>query len=56
MKLSSEFLKLIRCPVSNEKLTYNQERNTLVSEAAKLEFPVKDGIPLLLKSEAKPIK
>lgn len=55
MKLSSTFVNLMRCPVTNDKLQYDSKRNVLISKSANLEFPIKDGIPLLLKSEAKPI-
>lgn len=55
MNLSAEFLKIITCPVSGGKLDYDTKRNVLVSKEAKLEYPIVDGIPLLLESEAKKI-
>lgn len=56
MMLSSTFVKLVCCPISGGELSYDEKRNVLVSKSAKLEFPIVDGIPLLLESEAKPIK
>jgi len=55
MNLSVEFLKIITCPVSGGKLECDAERNVLISKEAKLEYPIVNGIPLLLESEAKKI-
>jgi uncharacterized protein YbaR (Trm112 family) len=55
MQLSTELIKLITCPVSGGKLDYDSTRNVLISKDAGLEYPVIDGIPLLLESEAKKI-
>ncbi|CAN0601022.1 MAG: Trm112 family protein [Rickettsiaceae bacterium] len=53
MNLSAELLKIITCPVSGGKLEYDAKRNILISKEANLEYPVVNGIPLLLESEAK---
>lgn len=55
MKLSSELVNLIVCPVSGGKLEYDATRQVLISKEAKLEYPIIDGIPLLLESESKKI-
>lgn len=55
MNLSAEFLKIITCPVSGGKLDYDVKRKVLISKEASLEYPVVNGIPLLLESEAKKI-
>ncbi|MBY0534073.1 Trm112 family protein [Candidatus Megaera venefica] len=55
MKLSTELLNLIVCPVSGDKLIYDQDQSILISKKARLIYPVVDGIPLLLASEAKKI-
>lgn len=55
MNLSAELLKLITCPVSGDNLEYDSDRNVLISKKAGLEYPVVNGIPLLLESEAKKI-
>jgi len=53
MKLSTELLNLIVCPVSGDKLIYDQDQSLLISKKARLTYPVVDGIPMLLASEAK---
>ena len=55
MKLSTELLNLIVCPVSGDKLIYDQDQSILISKKARLIYPVIDGIPMLLASEAKKI-
>ncbi|MBF96078.1 MAG: hypothetical protein CFH34_00687 [Alphaproteobacteria bacterium MarineAlpha9_Bin4] len=49
-------LEIIVCPVSKEKLTYDKKNNELISKKAKLAFPIKDGIPVLLIEEARKLK
>lgn len=56
MNLSAKLLKIITCPVSGGKLEYDAKRDVLISKEANLEYPVINGIPLLLESEAKKIK
>ncbi len=46
-------LDIIVCPVSKEKLTFDKKNNELLSKKAKLAFPIKDGIPILLIEEAR---
>ena len=48
-------LKIIVCPVTKAKLTLDKENNELLSKKAKLAFPIKDGIPILLIEEARKI-
>ena len=48
-------LDIIVCPVTKEKLTLDKENNELLSQKAKLAFPIKDGIPILLIEEARKI-
>lgn len=52
MKISSELLNIIVCPVSGEKLIYDDEKLLLISKKAGLAYPIVNGIPLLLTSEA----
>ncbi|WP_081799282.1 Trm112 family protein [Taylorella asinigenitalis] len=44
------------CPVTKTPLRYDEKRQVLISEEAKLEYPIRDGIPVLLQNEATPIK
>ncbi len=46
-------LGLLVCPVSRSPMRYDKNRQELVSKAAKLAFPIRDGIPILLVEEAR---
>jgi uncharacterized protein len=46
-------LEALVCPVTNAVLTYDPDRQELVSKAAHLAFPIRDGIPVMLVSEAR---
>ncbi|MEC8099664.1 MAG: Trm112 family protein [Pseudomonadota bacterium] len=46
-------LDIIVCPVTKEKLTLDKKTNELISKKAKLAFPIREGIPILLIEEAR---
>ena len=46
-------LEVLVCPVTRGKLTWDGERQELVSHSARLAYPVRDGIPILLETEAR---
>jgi uncharacterized protein YbaR (Trm112 family) len=46
-------LEILVCPVSRQKLAYDRERQELVSQAAGLAYPIRDGIPIMLVDEAR---
>ena len=48
-------LEILVCPVSKTRLTYDEQAQELVSEAAGLAYPVRDGIPIMLPEEARKI-
>jgi hypothetical protein len=48
-------LDLLVCPLSKGPLRYDRERQELVSEQAGLAYPIRDGIPIMLIDEARPI-
>ena len=48
-------IEALVCPVTQAILTWDAERHELVSKAANLAFPVRDGIPIMLVSEAREI-
>lgn len=48
-------LDALVCPVTQAVLTYDPERQELISKAANLAFPIRDGIPVMLVSEARDI-
>lgn len=46
-------LEVLVCPVSRSALTYDREANELVSRAAGLAFPIRNGVPVMLRDEAR---
>ena len=53
--IDPKLLELLACPLTRGPLTYDREKNELVSPLAHLAFPVRDGIPIMLASEARRI-
>ncbi|HEX8525990.1 Trm112 family protein [Allosphingosinicella sp.] len=53
--MRKELLELLVCPVTRTPLRWDEERQELVSEAAGLAYPVRDGIPVMLVEEARRI-
>ena len=51
--MDTRLLELIVCPVTKGPLEYNREKQELVSRSARLAYPVRDGIPVLLENEAR---
>ncbi len=51
--MDSKLLELLVCPVTKGPLDFNRERQELVSRSARLAYPVRDGIPVLLEHEAR---
>ena len=51
--MDSKLLELLVCPVTKGPLQYDPERRELVSRSARLAYPVRDGIPVLLEHEAR---
>ena len=48
-----KLLELLVCPVTKGPLDYDRARHELVSRSARLAYPVRDGIPVLLENEAR---
>jgi hypothetical protein len=46
-------LEVLVCPVTRGRLTYDRERQELVSKGAKLAFPIRDGVPIMLAEDAR---
>ena len=51
--MDTRLLDLLVCPVTKGPLVYDRERQELSSRSARLAYPVRDGIPILLESEAR---
>jgi uncharacterized protein len=48
-----QMLEALVCPLTQARLKYDVENQELISEAAKLAFPIRDGIPIMLVDEAR---
>jgi uncharacterized protein YbaR (Trm112 family) len=55
-KLDPKLLEVLACPVTKTALTYDEEAGELISKKAKLAFPVRDGIPIMLIDEARELE
>ena len=52
-QVDPKLLQLLVCPLTKGQLTYDKERQELVSQKAKLAYPIRDGIPIMLVDEAR---
>ncbi|MAF31780.1 MAG: hypothetical protein CMF60_06200 [Magnetococcales bacterium] len=52
-ELDPKLLEILVCPVTKGVLKYDKKRQELVSESAKLAYPIRDGIPVMLPEEAR---
>jgi len=48
-------LEVLVCPVTRTPLVYDRARQELISKAARLAYPVRDGVPVMLPEEARPL-
>ena len=49
-------LEMLVCPVTRATLNYDSARQELVSRAAKLAYPIRDGVPIMLPEEARALE
>ncbi|MCR9268602.1 MAG: Trm112 family protein [Henriciella sp.] len=54
--VSPRLLEVLICPVTGGPLSFDREACELVSKKAKLAFPIRDGLPILLESEARDLE
>jgi uncharacterized protein YbaR (Trm112 family) len=54
-RIDPKLLELLVCPLTKSSLDYDAERQELISRQAKLAFPIRDGIPIMLPEEARPL-
>lgn len=52
-RTARSLLELLVCPITRETLEYNASAQELISRGAKLAYPIRDGIPILLEGEAR---
>jgi uncharacterized protein YbaR (Trm112 family) len=53
--IDPRLLEILVCPLTKTALEYDAERQELISRAAKLAYPIRDGIPIMLPDEARPL-
>ena len=55
-RVDPKLLELLVCPLTKERLEYDSTRQELISRSAKLAYPIRDGIPIMLPEEARPLE
>jgi uncharacterized protein YbaR (Trm112 family) len=55
-KVDPKLLEILVCPVTKTRLEYDAEKQELISKAAGLAYPIRDGIPIMLPDEARELK
>lgn len=53
--ISGKMLEILVCPLTKDELIYDANAQELISEKAKLAYPIRDGIPIMLIEEAREI-
>ncbi|ATO57594.1 Trm112 family protein [Bartonella sp. 1-1C] len=56
MTTDPKMLELLVCPLTKEPLSLNKKTQELISLKAKLAYPIRSGVPIMLTSEARPLK
>ncbi len=51
--MDAKLLEILVCPVTKGPLIYDRQRQELVSKSARLAYPIRDGIPVMLEEEAR---
>ncbi len=54
--MDMKLLELLVCPVTKGPLEYHAEQQELISRSARLAYPIRDGIPVLLENEARVLR
>jgi uncharacterized protein YbaR (Trm112 family) len=55
-KIDPKLLEILVCPLTKATLEYDAKKQELISRPAKLAYPIRDGIPIMLPEEARPLK
>lgn len=50
---NKKLLDILICPVTKEQLIYNERKNELIAKKARLAYPIRNGIPIMLENEAR---
>jgi len=51
--VDAKLLEILVCPVTKGPLVYDKEKQELISKSARLAYPIRDGIPVMLEDEAR---
>ena len=51
--MDAKLLEILVCPVTKGPLVYDRQRQELISKSARLAYPIRDGIPVMLEEEAR---
>ena len=51
--MDPKLLEILVCPVTKGPLTFDREKQELISRTARLAYPIRDGIPVMLEDEAR---
>lgn len=51
-EIDPKLLEVLVCPLNRTRLIYNKERQELISKSARLAYPIRDGVPIMLENEA----
>lgn len=51
--MDTKLTELLVCPVTKGSLDYDHEKQEMISRSAKLAYPVRDGLPIMLETEAR---
>jgi hypothetical protein len=54
-KVDPKLLEILVCPLTKSSLDYDRNRQELISRSARLAYPIRDGIPIMLPEEARQI-
>ncbi|GBU17291.1 MULTISPECIES: Trm112 family protein [Methylobacterium] len=54
-RVDPKLLEILVCPLTKATLEYDADRQELISRQAKLAYPIRDGIPIMLPEEARPL-
>ena len=54
--IDPKLLEILVCPLTKTTLEYDAARQELISHAAKLAYPIRDGVPIMLPDEARPLE
>ncbi|MHA1523376.1 MAG: Trm112 family protein [Alphaproteobacteria bacterium] len=52
-QVNPKLLEILVCPITKGPLTYDKKAQELISEKARLAYPIRDGIPIMLPDEAR---